>query len=168
MKTKFAIAVSVGLAALCLAQDDGLNIREGQRVVYSMVGTNGRKFTNASLTGKVVLIDFWATWCGPCKAASPTIQKLHEKYAKSGLVAIGANVWERNDKMGAAAKYAKEHKYTYAFSVNNDGLTKAWGVSSIPTFVIIDKRGVVRAIQVGFSPSATPAQLEATVKRLLQ
>jgi cytochrome c biogenesis protein CcmG/thiol:disulfide interchange protein DsbE len=127
---------------------------------FKMTDTTGKVHTNASLKGKVVLLDFWATWCGPCKAASPTMQKLHEKCA---------NTFERpNDRAGAAAKYKKEHNYSYTFTKENDKLAQQLGVSGIPFFVFIDRKGVVREVATGFGAGESPAQFEAIVKNLLK
>jgi thiol-disulfide isomerase/thioredoxin len=134
-----------------------------------MTDTNGEVHTNASLKGKVVLVDFWATWCGPCKAASPTMQKLHEKYASKGLVVIGANTYEQaKDRATAAAKYKKDHKYTYVFTKENDKLASALGARGIPFFVFIDKQGVVREVATGFGEGESPAKFEKIIQSLLK
>jgi cytochrome c biogenesis protein CcmG, thiol:disulfide interchange protein DsbE len=133
---------------------------------FKMTDTRGKTITNASLKGKVVILDFWATWCPPCVAASPTMQKLHEKYAKQGLVVIGANLGERNDPDGTPAKYAKEHKYTYIFTKKNDDYGRKIGILGIPVFMFIDRKGVVRRVETGFG-GPSPASFEATVKQLL-
>jgi thiol-disulfide isomerase/thioredoxin len=116
---------------------------------FTMTTTKGQKLTNASLKGKVTLIDFWATWCGPCKAATPTIQKLHTDWGKKGLMVIGADTYENGAK-GTAAPYAKQHSYTYTFSENNDKLATSLGIEGIPAFVLVDKKGVIRKVWTGF------------------
>src|SRR5690606_27754000 len=65
---------------------------KGKAVTYSFKTTEGRTLTNKSLAGRVVLLDFWATWCGPCKAASPTMESLYKTHNKNGLVVIGVDV----------------------------------------------------------------------------
>ena len=109
----------------------------------------GTEFSLAALRGKVVLLDFWATWCGPCKAAMPSIQKIHEEYAAKGVVVLGVNTWERAE--GAAAKFLAEKKYTYPCLLGGDDLaTSGYGATAIPTMVVIGKDGKVELLEVGF------------------
>lgn len=159
------VIVGVGMLQAQGGQGDALKGKPFPS--FKMTDTAGKVHTNASLKGKVVLVDFWATWCGPCKAASPAMQKLHEKYAKQGLVVIGANTFERPaDRKGAAAKYQNEHKYGYTFTSENDDLAKKLGVQGIPFFVFIDRQGVVREVVTGYG-GGSDEKFEATVKKLL-
>ena len=124
---------------------------------FKLVDTTGKSLTNASLKGKVYLIDFWATWCGPCKAAMPTMQKLHNKYKGRGFMVIGANILERGgDKTAVAGKFQKAAKLSYVFAKNtpeSEKLADQLKIQGIPTFLLVDKNGVVRLVEVGFSPS---------------
>jgi thiol-disulfide isomerase/thioredoxin len=139
---------------------------------WKMTTIDGKTITGAGLKGKVVLIDFWATWCGPCKLASPIMQALHEKYGSKGLVVIGANTSERDPSGNLlntpklAADYRSEHKYTYTFTYGNDAMKNAWGVQGIPTMFIIDKQGIVKKVQVGYDDKLQSV-LEAAIKPLL-
>jgi len=130
-----------------------------------MKGVNGASYSSASTKGKVVILDFWATWCGPCKAASPTMQKLHQKFAKQGLVVIGSNITDSPKKAG---DYAKEHKYTYAFTAGNDAYAAKLGIEAIPVFIFIDRNGIVQRVDTGFSSASSPSSWENTVKGLLK
>lgn len=164
MLKKPIVLAAIALAALTSASAQGPEAMQGKKVpAFSMKDIKGKTHTAQSLKGKVVVLDFWATWCGPCKQASPTMQKLHQKYAKQGLVVIGANV---SDAPGAAAKYAKEHKYTYNFTTGGDSLGQKLGVQGIPAFFFIDRQGVIQRVQTGFAPGLE-ADFEATVKKLL-
>ncbi len=130
---------------------------------FAMKDLNGKPITNATIKGKVVLFDFWATWCGPCKKASPLMESLHKKYASKGLVVIGANV---SDAAGSAAKYKKEHKYSYLFTTGGEDLLRTAGFAGIPGFIFVDKKGVVQKVQTGFG-EALSADFESTIKKLL-
>ncbi len=109
----------------------------------------GNEVTMESLKGKVVLLDFWATWCGPCKAAMPTIQKLADEYANKDVVVLGVNTMENDPE--TAKKYMASKKYTYGCLVRGDGLAQMYGVRGIPTLVIIGKDGKVVKIEVGLA-----------------
>jgi thiol-disulfide isomerase/thioredoxin len=138
---------------------------------FKLVDTAGKTMTNASLKGKVYLVDFWATWCTPCKAAMPTMQKLHNKFKAKGFMVIGTNILERGpDKPGIAGKFKKESKYTYVFAKNTpeaDKLADTLKIQGIPTFLLVDKKGVVRHVEVGFS-SKHEADLSRRIEALLK
>jgi len=131
---------------------------------FNLTSVDGNKVTLASLKGKVVLLDFWATWCGPCKAAMPTIQKLHEAYKDKGVVILGVNTWEKN--ADAARDYMAKKKFTYGCLMNGDDLAKAYGVVGIPTLVIIGKDGKVAMADMGLSDD-TGASLRKVIDAAL-
>lgn len=160
-------AAALLVAGSAFAQQDIEAMAGKPAPTFKMTDLNGKTVTNESLKGKVVLIDFWATWCGPCKKAAPSLQALHEKYGKDGLVVIGANTFERTeDKVAPAREYKKEHGYGYLFTVNNDDLARSWGVRGIPTMIVIGRDGVVQKVQVGFG-DGTDKILESVVKDLI-
>jgi thiol-disulfide isomerase/thioredoxin len=137
-----------------------------------MTDLHGNQLTNDNLRGKVLLIDFWATWCEPCRKASPVLQALHDQYAPRGLVVIGADTGER-DVLGRplrtkepAEAYAREHGYTYTFTYGNDAFERACRVEGIPAMVVADRQGVVAKVQVGFE-DGLPSTLEKVIKPLL-
>jgi thiol-disulfide isomerase/thioredoxin len=116
---------------------------------FKLTDLVGGEVTLASLKGKVVLLDFWATWCGPCKAAMPVIQKLHDEYASKGVAVLGVNTWEQNEK--AVRDYIASKKYTYPCLLEGDKLAEAYGVPGIPTLVVIGKDGKVALVEVGLA-----------------
>ena len=116
---------------------------------FTLTSLDGKQVTLASLRGKVVLLDFWATWCGPCRAGMPTMEKLHNAYQGKKVVILGVNTFEKN--ADAAKSYFAKKKFTYGCLLNGDDLAKAYGVSGIPTLVIIDKEGKVAKIEMGLN-----------------
>ncbi len=136
-----------------------------QMPAFTLTALDGTKMTNQSLRGKVVVMDFWATWCGPCKAAAPKVQKMHDEWKNKGVVVLGMNTWERNDKEGKnAAAYVKEHNYTYTQTINNDELAKTLQVEGVPTFIVMDKTGKVVEITVGFQEAVIRAAVDKLIK----
>ncbi len=165
--------VFAGLAGLgCVgAHAQSFQAMQGQRIPnFEMITTSGKHLKSKQLRGKVVLLDFWATWCGPCKMASPAMQKLYETFGRKGLVVIGADGLENSPGPEGARSYAKAHHFTYTFTYGNDKFEQRMGISSIPAFALVDKRGVVREAQIGVPPGG-PEEIYAffapKVKKLL-
>lgn len=139
-----------------MGMDDGGGSGEGLEFIHEPVPAfetttlSGEAISTEGLKGKVVLLDFWATWCGPCVAAIPAIQELSEKYKDQGLVVIGINQdeAEMTDEVRA---FLDEHKVTFAQVLDADSaIGDMFGVRAIPTTVLIDREGVVQAYGVGF------------------
>ncbi len=99
---------------------------------------DGKGIVLPALKGSVVLIDFWATWCGPCVAAIPHVQKLHDAYKDKGLVVIGHTDGSSRD----LANFIKSKQIPYVISVGND-IGTGWGVNGIPHVFLVDAEGKV-------------------------
>ncbi|HJR07508.1 MAG TPA: redoxin family protein [Pyrinomonadaceae bacterium] len=130
----------------------------------------------ADLRGRVVVLDFWATWCAPCRFTMPKLKTLDERFKREGLVVIGLtqffgragkNVVTPTEELAYLRSYKKDLKLPYAFAVANDAANNMrYGVYSIPTAFIIDRRGRVRYIYVGASDADEDA-LAAVIEKLL-
>jgi thiol-disulfide isomerase/thioredoxin len=116
-----------------------------------------------ALRGRVVLLDFWATWCAPCRVAIPKLDALQARYGAQGLSVLGVTADEAAD----VAVFAQRMGMRYGVGVDSHGRTsRTYGVVSLPTLVVIDKRGVVRDVAVGYDPGSD-ARLETQVRSLL-
>jgi thiol-disulfide isomerase/thioredoxin len=130
---------------------------------FSLKDTKGAEVSLASLKGKVVIVDFWATWCGPCKASFPAMQKMVTKYKDNPNVQfIFVDTWETDPKKEElVTKFIADNKYD--FHVLYDTETKdakgkydvvsQFGVDGIPTKFVVDKNGNIRFKSVGWSGS---------------
>ena len=113
---------------------------------FTLKSTTGETVSLQDFRGQVVVLDFWATWCGPCRMAMPSLQKVHEKYGGAGAVVLGLNCWENADP----DKFMKDNKFTYATLLQADSVASAYGVSGIPTLVVVGKDGTIAGYEVGF------------------
>jgi thiol-disulfide isomerase/thioredoxin len=118
------------------------------------------------LNGKVVVVDFWASWCGPCKEAFPTLKELQKKYGEKGLVIVAVSVDEDVDDMN---KFVAKQKPE--FTIVRDKTTKLatrLDLASIPTTYILDRSGKVAEVHNGFDRNQTPKEYQVAIERLLK
>ncbi len=130
-----------------------------------LLGT-GKPFSTASLKGHVVLVDSWATWCPPCRASIPHVEKLYSKLHKKGFDVIGLSVNRHPKKLETFLAQHKKMTWPQMYDVNNPGnmaTARAYGITAIPTQFILDRNGVLRYVVVGLNPQ----QVTADVKKLL-
>lgn len=125
---------------------------------------NGQgRFDSASLQGKVVLVNFWATWCPPCRKEIPSLVKLQEKYRDRGLMVVGVSM----DESGArpVAKFLEKQKLNYPVILGDAELARGFGgVIGVPASFLVDRKGeVVRR----FDGYVTEAELLGDIEKLL-
>jgi thiol-disulfide isomerase/thioredoxin len=116
--------------------------------------------------GKVVLVDFWASWCGPCAGSFPAMEELHQRYKERGLVIIAVNVDEKAADMQV---FLKKHPATFA--VVRDAqhkLVSAVNVKTMPTSFILDSTGKVRFVHNGFRGEETKKKYATQIESLLE
>jgi thiol-disulfide isomerase/thioredoxin len=119
--------------------------------------------TPADAKGRVVLLDFWATWCVPCRMAMPQLSRLQDRYGAEGLAVVGLS----SEDAAPVLNYVRHESPRYSVALDTDAqATRRFGVVSYPTVVVIDRRGTVREVFVGYDSDEGP-RIEATVTRLL-
>jgi thiol-disulfide isomerase/thioredoxin len=116
------------------------------------VSLDGKVYSSQELKGKTVLLDFWATWCGPCKRSMPVTEQLHEDYKSKGLVILAVDVGERRE---VVEKFLATRPFPYPVIMGDEaGMTSAYSVNLFPTFVLINEQGKVASHQFGFNEAA--------------
>jgi cytochrome c biogenesis protein CcmG/thiol:disulfide interchange protein DsbE len=133
--------------------------------VTTVAGTHG-SVSIKGLRGKVVLLDFWGTFCTPCKTSFPKLQALNAKYAGSGLQVLGISEDEPEDK-GKIPGFASTYGARFAIGWDADrAISDRYKPETMPSSFLIDRKGVVRFAHVGFH-SGDEAQIEREVQELL-
>jgi len=131
-------------------------------VLPSLYGKGDVRLT--SLRGKVVVLNFWASWCAPCKQEAPHFESASKRYASRGVVVIGVDV---NDFTGDAKHFARRYGVTYPLLHDGSGKTLGpYGVSLLPETFVIDRGG--RVLDDRVPGELTGAQLDASIRRALR
>jgi thiol-disulfide isomerase/thioredoxin len=156
-------ALALGLLALALpARADGL--KKGDRLPdLASFGLEGQ--LPSDLTNKVVLLDFWASWCGPCRLSFPVMEELHQRYGSRGLVVVAVSVDEKRGEMDAFLKTR-----AVGFSVLRDAgqkLVEKIGATTMPTSILVGRDGKARFIHAGFYGVKTKKEYEQEIESLL-
>jgi len=125
---------------------------------------SGETVASADLKSKVVIIDFWATWCAPCRTEMPGYQSLLEKYGSRGLVVIGFKVDFMQDSEDPV-QFLKETGVHYPIAIGSEDIRKKFGeIQGLPTTFIYDRKGILQRKIIGFEYTNS---IEDTIKQLL-
>jgi peroxiredoxin len=131
---------------------------------FTLPDLEGNRLTLSDFKGKVIILNFWATWCPPCREEIPDFVELYEEYKDDGLVIIGVNL-DRGDSR-AVKKFSKNYKINYPIVTGNVSVTQDYGgIRGIPTTFIIDRKGNIKEKYLGYQPKAT---FQEAVERLLE
>jgi thiol-disulfide isomerase/thioredoxin len=131
---------------------------------FSVNDLHGHSISSADLRGKVVLIDFWATWCQPCKKEMPGYQKLLDRYGPQGFAVIGFKFDTMMDTEDPV-QFARKLRIHYPLAVASDDLKgKFGGILGLPTTMLFDRQGILRKKVIGFEYTDT---IESELKAVL-
>jgi peroxiredoxin len=136
---------AIVLASAAFAADSG-----GPAPAFNLTSVSGQASGLSQYKGQVVMVNFWATWCGPCQQEMPLLDQMYKKYKPAGFTLIGVNV----DKEAPAVKELLARK-PVSFPVLLDPanqVSKAYHVDEMPSSVIIDRKGAIRYVHRGYKP----------------
>lgn len=119
---------------------------------FTLTDSNGNTVRLSDYRGKVVILDFWATWCGPCRMEIPGYVKLYDKYKEKGLAIIGVSL--DRDGWAPVKPFMDEYNISYPIVLGNTQIVSAYGgINSIPTTFLINKEGQVVNRKIGYKPT---------------
>jgi thiol-disulfide isomerase/thioredoxin len=159
----FRLLFSFALLLSAVALGRAESVAPTAAPAWALPDVNGKIIHSEQFKGKVVVVDFWATWCPPCREEIPGYIKLQEKYGKDGLVIVGVSL----DRKGAAVvkPFMEKQGMNYVVVIGDDETVEAFGgFNAIPTTFIIDRQGMIRDKKTGAEETA---KYEKTLQQYL-
>ena len=139
------------LLPLCCALLIALPVSaEDQAPDFTLSDADGNQITLSDLRGQVVMINFWASWCGPCREEMPYLEQIFQRYEPLGFTLLGINV-EENPSDGRAFLQDRPVSFPVLYDPEN-GISKLYDVIAMPSTVLIDRKGNVRYLHHGYKP----------------
>ena len=146
MIKKLSILLSIVVASAVVSAAPSSGPAPG----FQLAARDGSQVSLAGLKGEVVMINFWATWCGPCRQEMPHLEALYQRYSSLGFTLLGVNV--EDDPKGAEAWLAETPvSFPILFDSKND-VTKLYDVVAMPSTVLVDRAGNIRYVHHGYKP----------------
>jgi thiol-disulfide isomerase/thioredoxin len=168
LRAGLALALMLGLVA-CAKQAGAPKIagplpKLGAAPAWSLKDVSGKVVSSAQFAGKVVVVDFWATWCGPCREEIPGYIALQKKYGADKLAIVGVSLDQAGPEVVKA--FIAKHGVNYTMVMGDDAAVALFGgVEAIPTTFLIDRTGQLRDKKVGSMPTA---EYEAKIASLME
>lgn len=132
---------------------------------FTLRSSNGKNLKLGEYRGQVVMLNFWATWCGPCRQELPLLNRLHEQYRRSGFALLGVNV---DDNPKAAEDMARQLGVSFPLLFDTDkGVSKRYDIDGMPSTLLLDRDGKVRYVHRGYR-AGYEKQYEAEIRELLK
>ncbi|RNB74085.1 TlpA family protein disulfide reductase [Brevibacillus panacihumi] len=165
-----AMLLAVGLGYVIVGQQSVQVMAQDQKPEvgyqaphFTLTGLNNQQYRVAGKREKPLIINFWASWCGPCKMEAPDLQKIHEMYGKK-VDLYGVNVTS-NDNPEAAMQFVQSYKLTFPIPMDVTGsVSDRYKIMAFPTTYLVDREGIVRQKIIGMIDAKT---LEKELQKLL-
>jgi len=150
MKSRFARLAVCAATLLALSVPALALAPQKPAPQFTLAARGGKTVNLAQYKGQVVMINFWATWCGPCRQEMPLLESIYKKYNKMGFTMLGVNV-EPDSKPAEDWLKATPVSFPILFDTKSE-VSKMYEVSGMPSTVIVDRKGNVRVIHHGYKP----------------
>ena len=156
--------VVVMLMAMLSVSSHAVDIRQ-QAPDFTLKSLEGTNLRLEEYRGQVVLINFWASWCGPCRQEMPLLDRLHHRYEDTGFAVLGVNV---EGEVAPAQKIVDKTKVTFPVLIDEQQkVSEMYSLEAMPSTVVVDRDGVVRYIHRGYKPGDEAKYVEV-VKQLIR
>jgi peroxiredoxin len=132
---------------------------------FTLKSNSGKNLKLSEFRGQVVMINFWATWCAPCRQEMPLLNRIHEQYRKAGFTLLGVNIDDRPEAAQAMARNLGVH-FPILFD-SEKRVSRLYDVNAMPSTLLIDRDGRVRYIHLGYRPGYE-TRYESQVRELLK
>ena len=150
---------------LCLTGTASASALTGAAPDFTLKSESGKNLRLSEHRGQVVMINFWASWCGPCRQEMPILDQLQQRYSKAGFTVLGVNV-ERDSSQ--AERLLKDMDISFPILFDSDSVvSKLYDVSAMPVTVMIDKDGNMRYLHKGYKPGFED-QYRQQIKELIR
>lgn len=167
-KKILSVALLMVFLSICLVQfsTNALAVTLGEAAPeFTLSGSGSESVSLSKYRGKVVYLDFWASWCGPCRQSFPWMNEMHDKYASKGLVVLAINL---DGNQTDAQKFLQENPARFTLGFDPKAQTpKLFGVKGMPTSYLVDRHGRVKDVHVGFNVK-NKDELELKLVKLLE
>lgn len=147
-----SLALFALLLAACSSSEKPPTSQQGQAPGFALEGMDGKTVDFKQYQGKLVLVDFWATWCPPCRRSIPHLAELHNKYSKRGFEVVGISL----DQTGreSVANFARENAIPYTVLMGTADVATQWNIGGgIPVAILVNRDGAVVEKVVGYKDS---------------
>ena len=132
---------------------------------FALKDIEGRTVRLSDLADKIVVIDFWATWCGPCKKATEELEALHRKFRDRGVVVIGISVDKGGDAAAKVKEFASRQGMSYLLLLDDGTAKAAYQANVIPASFVLDRQHIIRNTYPGFRPGIG-GEIGTTIEKL--